>query len=167
MFTTPLSNPCWVMVSVGPVPVPIQPSFTASRYGSDHTAVPFQRWYASASTLAAPTRWTSVAGPKLCGPAFETQPFATAQRTCGRAQNAAAVPGSAGVWAPAIAVGRMTGTPCQNDPGAGAGTWAAAAVPSAVRHTPASTAATTTRERLAPSTVKPERPILHQCSPDV
>jgi hypothetical protein len=30
MFTTPLSNPCWVMVSFGPVPAPIQPSLTAS-----------------------------------------------------------------------------------------------------------------------------------------
>src|SRR6185312_12564391 len=48
MFTTPLSNPCWVMVPVGPAPAPIQPSLTASWYGSDHTAVPFQRWNGTA-----------------------------------------------------------------------------------------------------------------------
>src|SRR5690348_1992909 len=109
----------------------------------------------------------SVAGPKFFGPALATHPLATAQVTCGRAQNAAAALAIAGVAAGPIAGGRLTGTPCQNVPRAGAGIRAAAAVPSAARHTPASTARTNTRERLAPSTVKPERPILHHCSADV
>jgi hypothetical protein len=84
-----------------------------------------------------------------------THPLATAQVTSGRAQNAAAAPAIADVRGEGFAVGRMTGTPCQNVPRAGAGACVAADAPAALTQM-TSAATTATREALTPNTESPE-----------